>query len=54
MTGQYAIHRLRRFREEMVGVFRGAALLSLLVMAATFYLHDPYESRITMLLLSTA
>jgi Undecaprenyl-phosphate glucose phosphotransferase len=50
--GQYTIHRLRRFREEMLGVIQGTALMSLLVMATTFYLHDPYESRITMLLFS--
>ena len=29
LTGQYAIHRLRRFREEMICVFKGAGLLSL-------------------------
>jgi Undecaprenyl-phosphate glucose phosphotransferase len=52
LTGQYVIHRLRRFREEMVGVIRGTALMSLLVMATTFYLHDPYESRTTMVLFS--
>jgi Undecaprenyl-phosphate glucose phosphotransferase len=51
-TGQYTIHRLRRFREEMVGIIKGTALMSLLVMATTFYLHDPYESRVTMLLFS--
>jgi hypothetical protein len=51
-TGQYTIHRLRRFREEMVCVVKGTGLLSLLVMATIFYLHDPYESRITMLLFS--
>jgi len=51
-TGQYAIHRLRRFREEMVAVLRGTALMSLLVMATTFYLHDTYESRITMVIFS--
>jgi Undecaprenyl-phosphate glucose phosphotransferase len=51
-TGQYIIHRLRRFREEMLGVVQGTALMSLLVMATTFYLHDPYESRVTMLLFS--
>jgi Undecaprenyl-phosphate glucose phosphotransferase len=50
LTGQYAIHRLRRFREEVVGVFKGTGLLSLLVIAATFGLHDPYESRVTMIL----
>jgi len=52
ITGQYTIHRLRRFREEVVAVFKGTALLSLLVMATTFYTHDPYESRATMLLFS--
>src|SRR5712691_7237956 len=52
LTGQYAIHRLRRLREEVVGVLKGTALLSLLVMATTFYLHDPYESRATMILFS--
>jgi Undecaprenyl-phosphate glucose phosphotransferase len=52
ITGQYTLHRLRRFREEMVGVLKGTMLLSLLVMATIFYLHDPYESRITMLLFS--
>src|SRR5262249_4967099 len=45
-------HRLRRFREEMVGVAKGTVLLSLLVMAGTFYMQDHYESRITMLLFS--
>jgi Undecaprenyl-phosphate glucose phosphotransferase len=49
-AGQYLVHRLRRLREEMVAVAKGAALLSLLVMATTFYRHDPYESRGIMLL----
>src|SRR5262245_11641656 len=44
LLGQYSIHRLRRFREEVVGAFKGAALLSLLVTSSTFFLHDPYES----------
>jgi Undecaprenyl-phosphate glucose phosphotransferase len=52
LTGQYAIHRLRRFREEVVCVVKGTALLSLLVMATTFYLRDSYESRATMVLFS--
>jgi Undecaprenyl-phosphate glucose phosphotransferase len=52
LTGQYTIHRLRRFREEVVCVLKGAALLSLLVMATTFWLQDRYESRATMLLFS--
>jgi Undecaprenyl-phosphate glucose phosphotransferase len=50
LTGQYAIHRLRRFREEVVGVFKGTGLLCLLVIAAIFGLHNPYESRVTMIL----
>ncbi|MCS6850531.1 MAG: undecaprenyl-phosphate glucose phosphotransferase [Gemmataceae bacterium] len=50
ITGQYTIHRLRRFREEVVAVVKGTLLLSLLVMATIFFLHDPYESRATMLL----
>src|SRR5262245_45200275 len=45
LTGQYVIHRLRRFREEVVAVIKGTVLLALLVMATIFYLHDPYESR---------
>src|SRR5262245_5661651 len=52
LTGQYAIHRLRRFREETVAVVKGTALLSLFVLAGSFYLHDPYDSRATMLLFS--
>jgi Undecaprenyl-phosphate glucose phosphotransferase len=52
LTGQYTIHRLRRFREEMIAVLKGTALLSLLVMATTFYRQDPYDSRLTMLLFS--
>jgi Undecaprenyl-phosphate glucose phosphotransferase len=50
LTGQYAIHRLRRLREEAVSVVKGTALMSLLVVATTFGLHDPYESRVTLLL----
>jgi Undecaprenyl-phosphate glucose phosphotransferase len=49
-TGQYTIHRLRRFREEMIGVVKGTALLVLLVMATSFFRQDPYDSRITMAL----
>jgi Undecaprenyl-phosphate glucose phosphotransferase len=52
LTGQYTIHRLRRFREEMVCVVKGTVLLSLLVMASTFFTQDPYDSRATMLLFS--
>ena len=50
VAGQYTVGRLRRFREEIVAVFKGSLLLSLLVMAMIFFLHDPYESRATILL----
>src|SRR5947208_2384687 len=50
LAGQYLVHRLRRFREEMVAVAKGSALLSLLMMASTFYTHDPYESRGSMVI----
>jgi Undecaprenyl-phosphate glucose phosphotransferase len=50
VAGQYHVGRLRRFREEVVAVFKGSLLLSLLVMATIFFLHDPYESRATILL----
>jgi Undecaprenyl-phosphate glucose phosphotransferase len=52
LTGQYAIDRLRRLREEVTGVFKGTALLSLLVLATVFFRHDVGESRVTMLLFS--
>jgi Undecaprenyl-phosphate glucose phosphotransferase len=50
LAGQHNVGRLRRFREEMVAVFKGSLLLSLLVMATIFFLHDPYESRATILI----
>jgi Undecaprenyl-phosphate glucose phosphotransferase len=50
LAGQYLVHRLRRFREEMAAVGKGVVLLSLLTMAATFYTHDRYESRAMMVL----
>ncbi len=50
VTGQYAIHRLRRFREEVIGAVKGVTLLTLLVLASTFFRHDPYESRAAMVL----
>jgi Undecaprenyl-phosphate glucose phosphotransferase len=52
LTGQYTIHRLRRIREEFVCVLKGTLLLTVLVMATGFFLHDPYDSRATMLLFS--
>lgn len=50
LAGQYAVHRLRRFREEMVAVLKGTGLLTLVLMATIFMLQDPYESRASMLL----
>lgn len=50
ITGQYEIHRLRRFREDLIAVVKGTALLTLFVLATLFLLHDPYESRGTFVL----
>src|SRR5262249_50635796 len=50
LAGQYRVHRMRRFREELVGVLKGSGLLALFVMAARFYRQDTYESRTTMAL----
>jgi Undecaprenyl-phosphate glucose phosphotransferase len=52
LTGQYAIDRLRRLREEILCVLKGTALLSLLVLATIFFRHDIGESRATMVLFS--
>jgi Undecaprenyl-phosphate glucose phosphotransferase len=49
-TGQYAIDRLRRLREETFAVLKGTALLGLLVMATIVYRQDPYHSRLTLTL----
>ena len=53
IVGQYEVHRLRRFREEMVAVIKGVGLLSLLLMSTNFFRHDPYESRLAMLFFTT-
>ena len=50
LAGQYHVDRLRRFREEMVAVLKGTALLALFVMGTHFVLQDPYESRATLVL----
>ena len=49
-TGQYVLHRFRRFREELISILKGTALMGLLVIAAAFGLHDGYDSRATMVL----
>jgi Undecaprenyl-phosphate glucose phosphotransferase len=50
LVAMYDVGRLRRFREEMVAVFKGSLLLALLVMARIFFLHDAYESRAAILI----
>ena len=50
VTGQYVIHRFRRIREEFVAVVKGVFLMELFVIAATFGLQNPYESRFIFLL----
>lgn len=50
LTGQYGIHRFRRLREELASVFKGVALMGLLMVASTFSLQDRYESRATFLI----
>lgn len=52
LAGQYHIHRLRRFREEMVSVFKGVALMTLFVIGSIFSIHSAYESRATVVVFS--
>jgi Undecaprenyl-phosphate glucose phosphotransferase len=52
LAGQYHIHRLRRFREEMVSVLKGTSLMTLFVIGSIFGIHSPYESRTTVLVFS--
>jgi Undecaprenyl-phosphate glucose phosphotransferase len=47
-AGLYEVHRLRRFREEVLAVLKGVTLLALLVMASNFARQYPYESRLAM------
>jgi Undecaprenyl-phosphate glucose phosphotransferase len=49
-TGLYQVHRLRRFREELLSALKGVTLLVLLVLATLFYQQHHAESRLTMLL----
>lgn len=44
-AGMYHIGRLRRFREEIVAVSKGVAMLGLFLLTVLFFLRDPYESR---------
>jgi Undecaprenyl-phosphate glucose phosphotransferase len=52
IAGAYELHRLRRFREDLIAVFKGSLLLVLLLLATIFYARDPYSSRGAMLLFS--
>ncbi|MCE9562898.1 MAG: undecaprenyl-phosphate glucose phosphotransferase [Planctomycetes bacterium] len=48
LAGMYEIHRLRRFREELLAVVKGVGLMALAVMATSFARQNHYESRIAM------
>jgi Undecaprenyl-phosphate glucose phosphotransferase len=49
-AGMYEVHRMRRFREELVAVARGVGLMALAVMATSFARRAQYESRPAMVL----
>jgi Undecaprenyl-phosphate glucose phosphotransferase len=50
LIGLYQVHRLRRLREELIGILKGVSLLLLLVLATLFYRQDHFESRLAILL----
>ncbi len=50
VAGMYEVHRLRRFREELVAAAKGVALMALAVMAASFATQHHYQSRLAMLM----
>jgi Undecaprenyl-phosphate glucose phosphotransferase len=50
VAGMYEVHRLRRFREELVAVAKGVGLMALAVMATSFARQHHYESRLAMVL----
>jgi FlaA1/EpsC-like NDP-sugar epimerase len=45
IAGMYDVSRLRRFREDIHGVLKGVALLSLSIAAITFAMQSPYRPR---------
>src|SRR5262245_2921609 len=47
-VGMYEVHRLRRFREELLAVGKGVGLMALAVMATSFARQNHYESRVAM------
>jgi Undecaprenyl-phosphate glucose phosphotransferase len=50
IAGLYQVHRLRRFREELVAVIKGVGLMALLVMSTNFARQYGYESRLAMVM----
>lgn len=48
LAGMYEVHRLWRFREEVLAICRGVGLMALMVMAASFIQRHHYESRLAM------
>jgi Undecaprenyl-phosphate glucose phosphotransferase len=50
LAGMYEVHRLWRFREELVAVGRGVVWMAVTVMAASFIQRNHYESRLAMAL----
>ena len=52
IAGMYEVHRLRRFREELLAVAKGVGLMTLLVMATSFARQAQYESRAAMVMFS--
>lgn len=47
-AGLYRLDRLRLLRQELPGIIRANAVLFLLLITATFYLRDPYKSRLAL------
>ena len=47
-AGMYEVHRLRRFREELVAVSGGVGLMALAVIATIFAQQQTYHSRLAM------
>ena len=53
-AGMYQVHRLRRFREELVAVAGGVGLMGLAVIATIFAQHQQYHSRLAMVIFLAA
>lgn len=48
VSGLYEVHRLKTAAHELGGILKGNVLLFLLLVTATFYKRDPYESRLAL------